>query len=129
MGKATGKQIARAVLGICCALLTTHAQAQAQTQAQAQPLEDQLERTLAAQPGRFIGYETVPYQPGNAISEKFLVLDFRFPEPQSEKLLQASVHKICQAVLLDQRLVNTLSAGGYDRLAVAFDRDFQYDCF
>lgn len=121
MGTVAGRHIARAITGLCFGLIASMTQAQA--------LEDQLEKTLAAQPGRYLGYETVPLQHASAVPEKFLILDFRFPEPQSEQLLQASVHRICQAVLLDQRLINTLSAGGYNRLAVAFDRHYQYDCF
>lgn len=97
--------------------------------AQAEGLDAQLEETLAAQPATFVGYESVPHQTANAAAEKYLVLDFRFSAPQSEQFLQASVHTICQAILLNNRLVNTLSADGYNRLAVAFDYKSQYDCF
>lgn len=97
--------------------------------AQAQTLETQLEKTLASQAATFIGYETVPHRSPNAAAEKYLVLDFRTPGPQSDQFLQASVHTICQAVLRDGGLIDTLSADGYNRLAVAFDRDYQYDCF
>lgn len=115
-----GKSIARTLLALCGASLAGLAQAQ--------NLTTQLEQTLAAQSAVFVGYETVPHQVGRA-KEKYLVLDFRFPTPQSEQLLQASVHNICQAVLLNNNLVNTLSADGYNRLAVAFDYQHQYDCF
>lgn len=98
-------------------------------QAEAQTLEVQLERTLAAQPVHFIGYESVPHQPMGGPAEKYLVLDFRFLQPRPEQPSQAHIHAICQAVLLDQNLVSTLGTDGYTRLAVAFDPDYQYDCF
>lgn len=112
--------ITRTLLALCC--ISTAGLCQAQN------LTTQLEQTLAAQSAVFVGYETVPHQAGSA-REKYLVLDFRFPKPQSEQLLQASVHNICQAVLLNNSLVSTLSADGYNRLAVAFDYQHQYDCF
>lgn len=96
---------------------------------QAQTLDDRLEKTFATQNATFIGSETVLHQPPNTAPHKYLILDFRFAEPQPGKLLQASVHRICQAVLLDPRLINSLSDDGYNRLAVAFDHKHQYDCF
>lgn len=98
-------------------------------QAEAQPLKAQLERTLAAQSVPFIGYETILHQPVAGTAEKYLVLDFRFLQPRPEQPSQADIHETCQAVLLDQDLVSALGANGYTRLAVAFDRDYQYDCF
>jgi hypothetical protein len=121
MGAAVSRQTFGIVLGLCGTLVAGLTEAQT--------LKTQLEATLGTQPASFLGYETVPHQPANATPEKYLVLDFRFAKPQPEQLLQASVHKICQAVLLNQSLVSTLSADGYNRLAVAFDRNYQYDCF
>lgn len=97
--------------------------------AQAEALDAQLEKTLAAQAATFVGYETMAQEQVDADAEKYLVLDFRFSSPQSDQFLQASVHTICQAVLLNNRLISTLSADGYNRLAVAFDHRYQYDCF
>lgn len=100
------------------------------TSAAAQPLRAQLESALATQPAPFTGFEAAAEAvPGESGVHKYLVLDFRFAEPQPEKQLQASIHRICQAVLLNRQLVQTLSADGFNRLAVAFDRESQYDCF
>ncbi|MAL97209.1 MAG: hypothetical protein CL583_02045 [Alteromonadaceae bacterium] len=108
--------------GLFCGLLAVPAVAQT--------LKVQLETALAAQPAPFTGFETaaeaLPDAPG---ADKYLVLDFRFAEPQPEEQLQASIHRICQTVLLNQQLVKTLSDDGFNRLAVAFDRESQYDCF
>ena len=120
-----GVAIARQAFGFLLGLSL----ASSELAAAAEPLEAQLESTLAALPGRFLGYETIPHRPSGSAPEKYLILDFRFSQLQPEQLLQTRVHSICQAVLLDQNLISILSAGGYDRLAVAFDREYQYDCF
>lgn len=96
---------------------------------QAQTLDAQLAEAFSAAPARFVGYESVPYSPPDRAPEKYLILDFRFAQMPAEQRLQASVHQLCRAVLLDRSLVRTLSDAGYDRLAVAFDQRFQYDCF
>lgn len=111
----------RYLLGMFCLSIASVAQAQA--------LDDRLEKAFASQNATFIGSETVPHQPPNAGPHKYLILDFRFAEPQPETLLQTNIHRICQAVLLDPRLISSLSDDGYNRLAVAFDHKHQYDCF
>lgn len=41
---------------------------------------------------------------------------------------QASVHRVCKTLLKDRELIRSLSDSGYDMVAVAFDRQSQFDC-
>lgn len=80
----------------------------------------------------YIGYESVEREdiPASApVERKYLIVDFRFAagEPASEEL-QASVHKVCMALLQDRELIRDLSRAGYDMVSVAFDRHTQFDC-
>ena len=60
---------------------------------------------------------------------KYLVVDFRFTGQElASEQLQASVHKVCMALLKDRDLVRSLSDSGYDMVSVAFDRQSQFDC-
>ena len=80
----------------------------------------------------YIGYESVERQdiPASAaVERKYLIVDFRFPNQQpAAKQLQASVHKVCMTLLKDRELIRSLSDSGYDMVAVAFDRQSQFDC-
>lgn len=83
------------------------------------------------QQATYIGYESVEREDVPAtshIERKYLVVDFRFESDPAQEQLQASVHKVCMALLKDRELVRSLSDSGYDMVAVAFDRDSQYDC-
>ncbi|OEY66458.1 hypothetical protein BG841_08305 [Marinobacter sp. X15-166B] len=80
---------------------------------------------------RYIGFDSVEREDiprTSAVDRKYLIVDFRFDiEPPAEQL-QANVHKICMALIGDRELIRSLSAEGYDMIAVAFDRHSQYDC-
>lgn len=83
------------------------------------------------QQATYIGYESVEREdiPATShIERKYLVVDFRFQSDPATEQLQASVHKVCMALLKDRELVQSLSDSGYDMVAVAFDRKSQYDC-
>ncbi|MGM0634368.1 MAG: hypothetical protein ACQETO_14510 [Pseudomonadota bacterium] len=83
------------------------------------------------QQATYIGYESVEREEIPATSHverKYLVVDFRFKSDPAEDQLQASVHKVCMALLKDRELIQSLSDSGYDMVAVAFDRKSQYDC-
>jgi hypothetical protein len=80
----------------------------------------------------YIGYESVERDDipaTSTVDRKFLIIDFRFenPQPPAEQL-QASVHKICMTLLKDRDLIRHLSDSGYDMVSVAFDRQSQFDC-
>ncbi len=80
----------------------------------------------------YIGYESVEREDipvSAAIERKYLIVDFRLAaaQPESEQL-QASVHKVCMALLKDRELIRSLSDSGYDMVSVAFDRRSQFDC-
>ncbi len=80
----------------------------------------------------YIGYESVEREdiPVSApVDRKYLIVDFRFPSsPADDEQLQASVHKVCMALLKNRDLIRTLSDSGYDMVSVAFDRRSQFDC-
>lgn len=83
------------------------------------------------QQATYIGYESVEREdiPASShIERKYLVVDFRFKSDPAGDQLQASVHKVCMALLKDRELIRSLSDSGYDMVAVAFDRQSQYDC-
>lgn len=83
------------------------------------------------QQATYIGYESVEREdiPASShIERKYLVVDFRFQSDPATEQLQASVHKVCMALLKDRELIQSLSDSGYDTVAVAFDRKSQYDC-
>lgn len=79
----------------------------------------------------YIGYESVEREdiPVSApVDRKYLIVDFRFPSTPADEQLQASVHKVCMALLKNRDLIRTLSDSGYDMVSVAFDRRSQFDC-
>jgi hypothetical protein len=80
----------------------------------------------------YIGYESVERQdiPASAaVDRKYLIVDFRLASNQmASEQLQASVHKVCMALLKDRDLIRHLSDSGYDMVSVAFDRRSQFDC-
>ncbi|EON91156.1 hypothetical protein MARLIPOL_15212 [Marinobacter lipolyticus SM19] len=79
----------------------------------------------------YIGYESVEREdiPVSApVDRKYLIVDFRFPSSADDEQLQASVHKVCMALLKNRDLIRTLSDSGYDMVSVAFDRRSQFDC-
>jgi hypothetical protein len=83
------------------------------------------------QQATYIGYESIEREdiPASShIERKYLVVDFRFISDPARDQLQASVHKVCMALLKDRALIQSLSDSGYDMVAVAFDRQSQYDC-
>jgi hypothetical protein len=83
------------------------------------------------QQATYIGYESVEREDipaSSRIERKYLVVDFRFQSDPATEQLQASVHKVCMALLKDRELIQSLSDSGYDMVAVAFDRKSQYDC-
>lgn len=83
------------------------------------------------QQATYIGYESVEREdiPASShIERKYLVVDFRFKSDPASDQLQASVHKVCMALLKDRELIRSLTDSGYDMVAVAFDRKSQYDC-
>lgn len=83
------------------------------------------------QQATYIGYESIEREDIPATSHverKYLVVDFRFKSNPARDQLQASVHKVCMALLKDRELIRSLSDSGYDMVAVAFDRESQYDC-
>lgn len=83
------------------------------------------------QQATYIGHESVEREdiPADSnVERKYLVVDFRFENDPAQDQLQASVHKVCMALLKDRELIRSLTDSGYDMVAVAFDRKSQYDC-
>lgn len=79
----------------------------------------------------YIGFESVERQAipvNSAIERKYLIVDFRINGNPGTEQLQASVHKVCMAMLKDRDLIRDLSEQGYDMVSVAFDRKSQFDC-
>lgn len=79
----------------------------------------------------YIGYESVEREAipvSSAIERKYLIVDFRLNGNPGTEQLQASVHKVCMAMLKDRDLIRDLSQRGFDMVSVAFDRKSQFDC-
>ena len=79
----------------------------------------------------YIGYESVEREAipvSSAIERKYLIVDFRLNEEPGTEQLQASVHRVCMAMLKNRDLIRDLSNQGYDMVSVAFDRRSQFDC-
>jgi hypothetical protein len=80
----------------------------------------------------YIGYESVEREiipVSSSVDRKYLIVDFRLKDsPDTEEQLQASVHKVCMAMLKDRDLIRDLTSQGYDMVSVAFDRRSQFDC-
>lgn len=79
----------------------------------------------------YIGYESVEREAipvSSAVDRKYLIVDFRLNNDPDTEQLQASVHKVCMAMLKNRDLIRDLSNRGYDMVSVAFDRRSQFDC-
>lgn len=116
----------RPLTGLIAFLLTTAFQP-----ATASNLDLLLSGIFPDQQATYIGYESVEREdiPAHShIERKYLVVDFRFKSDPASDQLQASVHKVCMALLKDRELIQSLTDSGYDMVAVAFDRQSQYDC-
>ncbi|MGC8120030.1 hypothetical protein [Marinobacter sp. VGCF2001] len=102
------------------------------TQAFAENLDILMSQVFQAHEATYIGYESVEREdiPVQAsVDRKYLIVDFRLHNHQpATDQLQASVHKVCMALLKDRELIQSLSDSGYDMVAVAFDRHSQFDC-
>ncbi len=116
----------RSIIGTFALLL-----AMASQPAAASNLDLLLSGIFPHQQATYIGYESVEREDiptTSHIERKYLVVDFRFKSDPAGDQLQASVHKVCMALLKDRDLIQSLSDSGYDMVAVAFDRQSQYDC-
>lgn len=100
--------------------------------AQAENLDIVMSQIFAQDHATYIGYESVEREDipvTSALERKYLIVDFRLAaNQQASEQLQASVHKVCMALLKDRELVRSLSDSGYDMVSVAFDRRSQFDC-
>lgn len=79
----------------------------------------------------YIGYESVEREAipvSSAVDRKYLIVDFRLKDNPDTEQLQASVHKVCMAMLKNRDLIRDLTDQGYDMVSVAFDRQSQFDC-
>ncbi|HKK55016.1 hypothetical protein [Marinobacter sp.] len=79
----------------------------------------------------YIGYESVEREAipvSSAIERKYLIVDFRLNDEPDTEQMQASVHKVCMAMLKNRDLIRDLTEQGYDMVSVAFDRRSQFDC-
>lgn len=79
----------------------------------------------------YIGFDSVAREDSpasSAFERKYLIVDFRFDAAPAKEQLQASVHKICMTMIKNRDFIQSLSDSGYDMIAVAFDRQTQYDC-
>lgn len=100
--------------------------------ARAENLDVVMSQVFPREQATYIGYESVEREDipvASAVERKYLIVDFRLAaNQQASAQLQASVHKVCMALLKDRELVRTLSDSGYDMVSVAFDRRSQFDC-
>lgn len=86
---------------------------------------------FAGQEATYVGYDSVEREDipaTSTVDRKYLIVDFRLQSEQGYEQLQASVHKVCMALLRDRDLISSLTRDGYDMVSVAFDRKSQYDC-
>lgn len=91
-------------------------------------LDRRILSTLNSAEPHVVGHESVWVESGNKTRYKYLVVDVRYDQPREEPQRQQSVDRICRALLLDQPLLQGLSEKGFQMVAVAFDRQHQYDC-
>lgn len=97
----------------------------------AENLDVLMSNVFNSEQATYIGFESVEREdiPASAlVDRKYLIVDFRFHSEPADDQLQASVHKVCMALLKDRDLIRTLSDSGYDMVSVAFDRRSQFDC-
>lgn len=100
--------------------------------AQAENLDIVMSQVFPQDQATYIGFESIEREDipvASAVDRKYLVVDFRLAasQPAAEQL-QASVHRVCMALLKDRELIRSLSDSGYDMVSVAFDRRSQFDC-
>lgn len=100
--------------------------------AQAENLDIVMSQVFPQDQATYIGYESVEREDipmASTVERKYLIVDFRLAaKQQASEQLQASVHKVCMALLKDRELIRNLSDSGYDMVSVAFDRRSQFDC-
>jgi len=113
-------------------LITTLALCFPAAHTRAENLDVMMNQVFSNSQATYIGYESIEREdiPESAnVDRKYLILDFRFTDQQpSGDQLQASVHRVCKTLLKDRELIRSLSDSGYDMVAVAFDRQSQFDC-
>ncbi len=101
------------------------------TPASAENLDLILSGLLNGESATYIGYDSVERQDipdTSRVERKYLIVDYRFNQTPAEEQLQASIHKVCMALLGNRELIRDLTAEGYDMVSVAFSRQSQYDC-
>lgn len=79
----------------------------------------------------YIGFdsvERVDIPESSGVDRKYLIVDFRSNNPDSQDTQVARVHEICSTLLGNRDLIRDLTHEGYDMVSVAFDRNYQYDC-
>jgi hypothetical protein len=79
----------------------------------------------------YIGYQSVEREiipVSSSVERKYLIVDFRMKSDPGTEQLQASVRKVCMAMLKNRDLIRDLTNQGYDMVSVAFDRRSQFDC-
>lgn len=91
-------------------------------------LEQQLASDFPTQSPVYIGYERVGPRNTAHDHRQYLVLDFRFVNHPSQQRVKQAVAQICQSILHNYGLLKQLDSQGYDKISVAFDRQYQYDC-
>jgi len=100
-------------------------------QATAGDLDLLLSGLFPAHQATYIGYESVERQAvpvSSTVDRKYLIVDFRLQDNPGTEQMQASVHKVCMAMLKNRDLIRDLTDQGYDMVSVAFDRRSQFDC-
>lgn len=112
--------------------IATFAAVLATPTAHAENLDIVMSQVFPKDQATYIGYESVEREDipvTSAVDRKYLIVDFRLTANQlASEQLQASVHKVCMALLKDRELIRNLSDSGYDMVSVAFDRRSQFDC-
>lgn len=79
----------------------------------------------------YIGFDSVEREDipqASGVDRKYLIVDFRSDHQDDREIRVAQVHRICSTLLENLDLIKDLTHQGYDMVAVAFDRHYQYDC-
>lgn len=79
----------------------------------------------------YIGFDSVErtdIPEASGVDRKYLIVDFRSDNDESQETRVARVHEICMTLLGNLDLIRDLTHQGYDMVSVAFDRHYQYDC-
>ncbi|HCW89325.1 MAG TPA: hypothetical protein DHU56_04605 [Marinobacter sp.] len=99
--------------------------------ATAENLDLVLSGLLEGEKATYIGYDSIEREDipeSSSVERKYLIVDYRFDRAPADAQLQASVHKVCMALLGNRELIRNLTAAGYDMVSIAFNRQSQYDC-